>query len=195
MSKNTSYTIYNNVRSNQLKELSFLNWLCNNLDAPEVIKEHFPLNDSLASKTLKPLEIAKKIQKNHFIPLKKKANCIRTLLQLPKEIRLVSSIKGITVDFAIVSNGQVQFIEFHEKQHRSLSNQKPSNVYTLEGDIIKVPRYLQRLLRDIWRMKYLPNYKVVWYDWFELSNNIDIFNTNKVEFALQGNFKISELNY
>ena len=184
--------IYNNARTNQEKELAFLNWITNKFPNSKVLKESYILSDSLALSSLNTLSIAKKIQKNQHISIPKKVKCIKELLQLPETIRVVNSITNITVDFTLIDKSEIHFIEFHEKQHIIDSNKRPSNIYTVDGDIIKVPRYLQRLLRDIWRLKYLHNYKIVWYDWFA-ANKTDIFNTNKNEFALQGHFKISDL--
>ncbi|WP_417371461.1 hypothetical protein [Gelidibacter japonicus] len=185
--------IYNNARTNQQKEITFRRWLLDYFPNSQFREETYYLPNNLVSKTLAPIEIAKRIQKNSELSLQKKANCIRELIQLPKEVKVITSIRQITVDFTIISESKTQHIEFHESQHFTLNVPRASNLYSLDDEVIKVPRYLQRLLRDIWRLKYIPNYQIVWHDWFETNKNVDIFKSNLNEFALPNKFKISDL--
>lgn len=185
--------IFNNARSNQAKELEFCEHLCKQFLNAELRQETHYLPNHLESETLKPIEIAKRIKVNPHLSDNKKIKCLRELIQLPPEIKVVTSISNITVDFTIIMRNTKHYIEFHEGQHYKLSVSRPSNLYTIDNKLMKVPRFLQRLLRDIWRFKYLPNYKVVWHDWFELNKGADIFNSKTKEFALPGCFRISDL--
>ena len=185
-------TIFNNAKSNQKQELLFLSCLNNYFPDSEVIKGNYDLPDSMALGTLSTSTIATKIKENQVLSLSKKDKCISELVKLPDEIKIIRTVAEISVDFTILAKEKVHFIEFHEKQHKIDSNNRLNNVYSINNDVIKVPRYLQRLLRDIWRVKYLDNYKIVWYDWFERSQE-DIFKSTNKEFALDGQFKISDL--
>jgi len=189
----TKTIIYNQAKSNQKKELSFRSSLLDYFPNPQLYEETYYLPDNLASKTLAPLEIAKRIQKNSELSLQKKGKCIRELIQLPKEVKVITSTSQITVDFTIINGSTIKYIEFHESQHSKLSVSRASNVYTINDEVIKVPRYIQRLLRDIWRLEYIPNYTIVWHDWFDSNQNIDIFKSDTKEFALPNRFKISDL--
>jgi hypothetical protein len=185
--------IFNNARGNQAKELEFCEHLCKQFPTAQLRQETHSLPTHLESKTLNSKEIAKKIQVNPHLSDTKKIKCLRELIQLPPEVKVVTSISDITVDFTLNIRAKKYYIEFHEAQHYKLSVSRPSNLYTVDDELMKVPRFLQRLLRDIWRFKYLPNYKIVWYDWFELNKGVDIFKSKEKEFALPGCFRISDL--
>ncbi|TVZ13951.1 hypothetical protein [Maribacter sp. MAR_2009_72] len=185
--------IYNNAKNNQVRELSFLASLIKLFPDAEIIKESYNLPSSLASKTLNVKKLIKTISKNHKLSASKKAKCIHELTLLPEEIKVVRSIAKISVDFVIIYQEKIHFIEFHEQQHKIDSNKTSRKVYSINNDEIIVPRYLQRLLRDIWRIEHLNNYQIVWYDWFELTKDKNIFNNSVREFTLEGKFKLSDL--
>lgn len=184
--------IYSKTKSNQTLEPAFAQWLKKSIPNSVIIRDNYVLQENLKFKSLNTVEITSKIIQS-TLPQKKKDKCVEILSHLPKEIRIIKSINRISVDIAIRSQDKVQLIEFHEDQHRINSDKRLKDIYTISGEPIKVPRYMQRLLRDIWRLKHLNNYKIVWYDWFEKNPNIDFLETDIKEFALDGKFRISEL--
>lgn len=74
----------------------------------------------------------------------------------------------ISFDVTIVDEeGQPHFFEFHEEQHARMSVSRPAVVYDALGAPITVPRYIQRLYRDIWRLEHVRPFQVLWADWFD----------------------------
>ena len=68
-------------------------------------------------------------------------------------------------------------------------------IYDLKGNPIPVPRYLQRFLRDIWRWKFLSNYKIVWFDWFKVNPLFpiqELISDENYEYSLEGMFRIAD---
>lgn len=87
----------------------------------------------------------------------------------------------------IVKDGKPYFIEYHEKQHYKLTDNRLKRVYTLSDEPIYVPRYVQRFLRDIWRIQNLHPLTIVWDDTF-LKDGISEFihtENNVFEFGEQ----------
>jgi hypothetical protein len=139
---------------------------------------------------------------NELSPNKKQK--IRKILKkrsIPDSIRIATEPDAISFDFAIVDKNQVKLlVEVHEKQHRTLSISKPTTIYDKDGWPIKVPRYIQRLIRDIWRFNvartHSINYLVVWFDWLLANNNPIIYPVKmpgQYEFAKSNKFRISDL--
>lgn len=116
--------------------------------------------------------------------------CIEEMKKLPKELRIAESITKMSVDYVIKNGNEKFYIEFHEKQHRSLSVDRPTPIFSRDLVEYRIPRFLQRFLRDIWRWKYLDNYKIIWFDWFEVNSNtkIDFLSKGKNEYYLSGKF-------
>ncbi len=109
---------------------------------------------------------------------------------------MVKNIKEISVDFVIEFQNSVYFIEFNEKQHKIDSNKRCTKIYDLNNKPINIPRYLQRLLRDLWRWQYLNNYTIVWKDWFAVNKTTEknYLNLANTEYALNNEFTISDLS-
>ncbi len=66
-------------------------------------------------------------------------------------------------------DGALYLWEFHEHQHRDLSGSQSTSLYSPSGDRIDVPRFFQRLVRDVWKILAFPNCTIVWWDWFTSS--------------------------
>jgi hypothetical protein len=140
-------------------------------------------------------EIINRLESDEFLPNKRKIEIISILNSIPHDILVIDSLSDISVDFSLEISSKLYFYELHESQHRTLSVKRPSRIYSLEGKVIFVPRFIQRFLRDIWRIKYLPNYKIIWADWFEKNHTNFIFNLNSdfVEYCLPDKFSFSKL--
>jgi len=68
-------------------------------------------------------------------------------------------------------------------------------IFDTNGTPILVPRYLVRLLKDIWRWKNLNNYKIIWADWFQLHSSelIDLLEHGKQEYGFENTFQFKNL--
>jgi uncharacterized protein (DUF927 family) len=101
----------------------------------------------------------------------------------------------LSVDIVIEENGYITFVEFHEKQHYRLSDKRLRPIFSQQGERYEIPRFLQRLIKDIWRWENLSNYKIVWQNWFEKNQGMPIlFDLKKnEEFVLKDKFSISSI--
>ncbi|MEK0337316.1 MAG: hypothetical protein QQN41_07775 [Nitrosopumilus sp.] len=187
--------IFNKTNSKRSDEREFLNKLLEIFPDSIHLDTEYTLQECLSKKTLKIDMLLRKIEKSKFISNLKKNRCVEELKLLPNEIKVVRNIKEISVDFVIEFQNTVYFVEFNENQHRIDSNKRCNKIYDLNNKPINIPRYLQRLLRDIWRWQYLKNYTIVWLDWFAVNKttDIDYLNRENTEYALENKFTISGL--
>jgi len=127
-----------------------------------------------------------------YIPSKKRLACIEILHDFPsKFLRIAFQPKEISFDIVGEVDGKAYYWEFHEKQHIRLSVDRPKRVYTPEGDPVIVPRFFQRLMRDLWRISFFEPYTIVWKSWFESRGATDEcfeFAEGFREFHLNENF-------
>lgn len=187
--------IYYIPNSKQVKEKQFFDHLINGLPKTFHKKERFNLSEELLYKTLNINEIIKTLHTAKGISELKRNVWITELEKLPENVLILNSIKDISVDFVIELHDNTYFIEFHENQHRVDSNKRMKFIYDINNNPLSVPRYLQRLLRDIWRWKYLKNYKIVWFDWFSRNSDFsvgDLLTENNFEYSLENKFRISD---
>lgn len=185
--------IYFSPNSNYKKELTFFSYLIHSNKNLIHRHEKYPLPEKLLQCFLNRDEILFALQKDVLLPAKAKGECMKVLKNLPKQIAVINSLTKISVDFVIRKDKQTFYTEFHEKQHRRLSKKTEYSIYNTSFDEIKVPRFVQRFLKDIWRFKYLPNYQIIWWDWFEANPTakIDLFSRGKKEFHLPGKFSFT----
>lgn len=155
-----SYTIrlYHKKHVRRRSENAFVDALKQRIGITEIVEEQYSLEDFKGT-----LEIASIIESLEMQPLKiKKAECLRReLRKLPDVIMLFLKPSQISCDVVVVKDHRPYFIEYHESQHYSLKDDRPKKVYTIEGDAVFVPRYVQRFLRDVWRMRNLHPFHVV----------------------------------
>lgn len=100
------------------------------------------------------------------LPARKREACLRLAGELPQRIAIGPSGRSYGCDFAAVRAHEPFYWEFHERQHRTLSVSRPENLFSPRGEQIEVPRYFQRLVRDLWRIQTCKNLTVVWFDYF-----------------------------
>jgi hypothetical protein len=151
--------IYYQPHRGRKKEAAFVQALIQLWDITEVIPHNFPVPmlSSEISITNILIQLEQNLPKGKKWPL-----LVEHLKELPSQIKLFKSISEISCDVVLVKNGKPYFIEYHEKQHRILSIDKPKNVYSLEGKSLIVPRYVQRFLRDVWRIQNLHPFTLIW---------------------------------
>ena len=106
------------------------------------------------------------------LPHLKRSRCVLTLRhdRVPQDIRIATDVESVTFDFAIIDSSGVPFLfEVHEKQHRTLAVSRDSLVYGSNGWPVVVPRFLQRLIRDVWRLRACASasidFAILWFDW------------------------------
>jgi hypothetical protein len=131
------------------------------------VSERFDLAPASLDYLLDKSKLLAWLEADCILPSAKRCLCAEELAKLPDQIRVATMITRVTFDLVIQDDGHTYYWEFHEEQHRSLAVDRRSLAYGPDGRDHFVPRFLQRLIRDIWRIKAFPNVTVVWYDWFE----------------------------
>lgn len=101
------------------------------------------------------------------LPTGKRRECINEVTRLPSRIRVATDTFRVSFDNVVVRESRPYYWEFHELQHRQLSVSKGTPVYGSDGQEHRVPRFLQRLIRDVWRVQAFPDVSIVWCDWFD----------------------------
>lgn len=187
--------IYNKINVSRRKEKAFLDYLMSENTDCKHINLDKKLNSSLLNHTVNMVNLISQLRRNTTLSKLKRDRLIQELSKLPEIIRVIKSINSISVDFVLIDGANVQYIEFHEKQHRNLSDKRIKKIFTTDFQEIEVPRYVQRFLKDIWRFENLENYKIVWWDWFERNTNYNnLLIENKKEYYLEGKFRFEKIN-
>lgn len=158
--------VYYKPKKNVIHEQAFADALINLVQPDHIITEYYPIPAEMLQNSLRTAEIIKWVAHSGLSP-KRVSALIQQLQKCPSELCVAVKQSQITCDIVMVGDGVPHYYEFHEKQHSRLSVNRPAKVYSIGGEPITVPRYVQRLLRDIWRVKYLRPFTVVWADWFE----------------------------
>ena len=153
-------------------ELAFFQALKSFYPNSQTLNQHFLVNADLVNQFVDSKKLADWLKKDSYLPTKKRLLCLEIIKKLPSEsIRVARQPSEISFDVVAKTDNEIYYWEFHEKQHVGLSVDRPKNVYTPDGIEVEVPRYFQRLVRDIWRVCYFSSYTVVWKNWFEKSEN------------------------
>ena len=181
--------VYFKPHPKRQKEIDFFEELKKRLGDVNHINENYKLPDSLLKHYLDIPTIIQKLKKEQRLSTLKKARLLEVLSQLPDKVKVAEKISNVTVDFVLNNNNEITFMEFHEKQHRNISVSRLSPIFTPGNRRIEIPRYSQRFLKDIWRLEFLENYKIVWWDWFEKNgiNEFEIHNPRR-EYFMNGKF-------
>lgn len=167
--------VYFRPHSSRQKEFLFFKTLIKHYPKINHIERNYPLPISLLEKKINVRDVEQKLIKCDEISIKKKKAVLESLATLPKEVLVAKAISEVSVDFVFIDkNDEITFLEFHEKQHRNLSVSRATPIFDEFGNRYEIPRYSQRLLKDIWRVEHLLNFKIIWWDWFESNPNISL---------------------
>lgn len=159
--------IYWAPHKSRAREEAFVRHLTTHLGG-ELVLERFNLAPAALDCLLHKSEILACLEKDTLLSAVKRRRCIDEISsKLSAEIRIATDVSRVSFDAVIQQSGHTFYWEFHEKQHRGLTVDRPQAVYGANGEAYLVPRYVQRFLRDIWRIKAFPNLSIVWEDWFE----------------------------
>jgi len=123
-------------------------------------KECFRVDEHYLSNFVHKPSLLKALAKDKHFPAIKRENCRQLLTECRATyLQVTPNPQYISFDVVMTDNGKTYYWEFHENQHRRLTVNRESNVYNAEtGAAITVPRYIQRLVRDIWRIQHFRPY-------------------------------------
>ena len=164
-------TIYFKQHEKREKEKVFFNFLKSILPKAEHVNNNYSLDEKLLTKYVDIPKTIRLLKKETKLSESKRNQTIAALTTLPDKVYVARSINEVSVDFTILTDKKVQFIELHEKQHSQLSVSRLTPIVGSNNQRFQIPRFAQRLLKDIWRLENLPNYKIVWWDWFDENKN------------------------
>lgn len=155
--------LYYQPHKNRKKEAAFVQALKDQFQFDNIINKNYPMPDLSGNINISRIQqnlAAQRIIDGKWVLLSKH------LESLPDVIKVFLKPSRISCDVVILKDGQPHFIEYHEKQHKTLSVNRPASIYALDGTPITVPRYVQRYLRDQWRLENLRPFTVIWDEYF-----------------------------
>jgi hypothetical protein len=156
--------LYHQPHRSRKKEAAFVQALVGHFGIQEVIAHNYPIPENLSgglSLTALSASLEAKMPAGKRWP-----KLLAELQRLPEQVMVFLSLSQISCDVVIINEGKPHYIEFHERQHRTLSIDRPRTIYDMSGESITVPRYVQRFLRDMWRAQNLRPFTIVWDDYF-----------------------------
>lgn len=184
--------IYNKPHKSRAREAAFCTDLVSELRAVRMPQD-YPLPISSIRRPVNREALVSWLKADRCLPAVRRQRCIDALQDLPMELVVALDPARISVDIAILVGSEEYFIEFHEEQHAKLTVDRPRSVFDASGRQYRVPRFVQRLVRDVLRVQNLRNYAVVWHDWYE-DNGIEAFEPlarGYREYALPGTVSFS----
>ena len=121
-----------------------------------VMWESYRLGEADIAGTIETCKIIDWLKDANGVGAKAKEKCLSALAQCPDQVRVALEPSQISFDVtAVDENGQPYFFEFHEEQHTNMTVDRPAVIYDIQGAPVTVPRFLQRLYRDLWRLTYV----------------------------------------
>jgi len=160
--------IYHKPHSARQSEASFVHALQHQFPRAIYHAENYPIPASYLHKYVQTQQLLAAIDRDDRLPARQCVQCRAILADCPPKLQVAHDPSRISFDVVITADGETYYWEYHEDQHRRLTVTRPQHIYdAATGAAITVPRYVQRLVRDIWRLHYFRPYTIVWKDWFE----------------------------
>lgn len=149
------------------REAAFFNHFRAHFPGATSISENFRIDDSFLEKFVETEILIDWLLADEILPKKRRKRCIEILKDCPAQLKVALSNTRVSFDIVVQESGKTYYWEFHEEQHKNFWNSRATKVFSPDGLPVNVPRYLQRLVRDVWRMIYFEPYTIVWSDFFE----------------------------
>ena len=160
--------IFHSPRANCVGESLFVCFLRKHFPNANYVEESYPIQVEYLENSVSAQSLIAALEQDHYLPNAAKETCLEILTNnCPPNIKIALNPNRISFDVVITLDKETFYWEFHEKQHRNLADPRNKQIYNAENDeVIIVPRYLQRLIRDVWRFQNFRPYTIVWQDWF-----------------------------
>lgn len=159
-----------------------------------VVWEPYRLREADIAGVIETRQVADWLKAADGVGCKVKEKCLTALAHCPEQVRVALEPSQLSFDVTVVDEGgQPYFFEFHEEQHARMTVDRPAVIYDVQGSPITVPRFLQRLYRDLWRLMHVRPFEVVWADWFDAHKRSykPALKTGLHEYALPGGLRFS----
>jgi hypothetical protein len=164
-----SMDVWHKVRANTRYENKFTDYLMSAYKNITIINQNPDLDPDLLNVTINAGKLLASLESDNYLSSKRRTKCIEILRNLDcDEIQVALEISKVSFDYKIYYKDTYYYLELHEEQHRNLKDSRLKNIFC-DSMPIKVPRYLQRLVRDCWRLKCAKefgfNYTIIWFDY------------------------------
>jgi len=154
--------LYYQPHKERKREAEFVQSLIakHNIPTEKIFTHTYALPAEYADKSVLTHEVIKYV-KNSDLTDKRKQKLLIELAKLPPDVKVWRKGFKISCDVTLVKDGVPEFYEFHEEQHLRLTDSRPKKIYDTNRNIIIVPRFVQRYLRDYWRATFVNSLKIV----------------------------------
>lgn len=189
--------VWHKVRANARYENEFTDHLMSEYENITIINQNPDLDPDMLSVTINAGKLLVSLESDNYLPPRRRTNCIEILRSLDcDEIQVALEISRVSFDYKIYYKDTYYYLELHEEQHRNLKDSRLKNIYC-NSMPIKVPRYLQRLTRDCWRLKCAKefglNYSIIWFDYLNKHGVPKDFLSEGIhEYSLPDNFSFEQ---
>jgi hypothetical protein len=160
-------TIYYKPHSKRVREAVFVEHLKMAFPQARLVLDNFRISPTYLDRFVQTSDILAALEADNLLPKQPRQHCLDLLATCPSQIKIARDPGRILFDVVVEQDDQIYYWEFHEEQHWKLTVTRIQTIYDAGNNApIPVPRYLQRLIRDIWRVMYFHPYTIVWHDWF-----------------------------
>lgn len=196
--------IYHSPRLNCVGETLFACFLRKYFPQATYVSKSYRINEAYLNNCVETQLVIAALERDIYLPIAAKNRCLKHLNECPARLKVASNPNRISFDIVIVSEKRTFYWEFQEDQHFRLTVGRDSKVYNAENnEEIIVPRYCQRLVRDVWRTQNFDSLTIVWQDWFvancseyrpKLQLGLHEFSVAN-KFSFKHFLEIKEINY
>jgi hypothetical protein len=161
----------------------------------EIIHENYRVSAESLSLLVSRQGLIEQLKRDIHLPGRRKELALDVLRAISSdEIKVACNANLISFDLVVEVDGQPHYFEFHEAQHRNLTDNRLKMIYSPAGEVYRVPRFVQRLVRDVWRATHFRPFTIVWLNSFEQHPDCEIGLAQRVrEFKIENQFGLLHL--
>ncbi len=163
--------IYYKPHGKRIREAFFVDCLKLHFPTAIIISENATIDPSRLNLYVDKAKLLLALEKEQRLPPRAKQRCIDALSRCPMKLKVALDATRVSFDAVIENDGTRYYWEFHEEQHKNLTISRAKKVFSPAGEPTEVPRFLQRLVRDVWRVEHFQPYTIIWHNWFAQHHN------------------------
>lgn len=164
-------TIYHLHNAKNVRETAFFNHFRSFFPNAAVVNEKAGIDSNALNLYVDKLKSTTALEDTTLLSSASKQKCYEALQHCPQKMKVTLLTSRLSFDIVIKYSGRFYYWEFHEEQHKNLTVSRMKKVFSPSGASTEVPRFLQRLIRDVWRVEHFQPYTIVWHDWFAQNQN------------------------
>lgn len=184
--------IYHCSHKSRKSEASFVKTFRTQFPDAEWHNNNYPIAESYFDMPVCKDLLLSALKNDKLLSRNQRNTCIEELENCPELLKVISNHK-ISFDIVVTEGESVYYFEYHENQHRQLKDNREKFLYNAENNNqITVPRCLQRLVRDVWRLQNFRPYTIVWKDWFEKNTYKPQLQSELHEYGITDKFSFKD---